>query len=198
MIRLAVIASHEGTTLQAVIDACAAGQLDAEIVLVVSNNSNAGALRRARAAEIPTMHISGKTHGDETQADSALLTTLNDQNIDWLLLLGYMKKLGNQTLSAYSGRILNTHPARLPKFGGKGFFGRAVHEAVIAAGEKESGATIHLVEKDYDTGPIVAQSLVPVEPNDTAETLEARVKSSEQQLLLATLTQLAQDRSLRD
>lgn len=198
MIRLAVLASHEGTTLQAVIDACAAGQLDAKIVLVVSNNSAAGALRRAQAAKIPTMHISGKTHGGETQADNALFTALKDHNIDWLLLLGYMKKLGKQTLSAYSGRILNTHPARLPKFGGKGFFGRAVHEAVIAAGEKESGATIHLVEKDYDTGPIIAQSLVPVEPNDTSETLEARVKSSEQTLLLETLSQLAQHQLLTD
>lgn len=196
MIRLAVLASHEGTTLQAVIDACAAGELDAEIVLVVSNNSTAGALRRAQASAIPTMHISGTTHGSETQADSALLTALQDQNIDWLLLLGYMKKLGNQTLNVYSGRILNTHPARLPKFGGKGFFGRAVHEAVIAAAEKESGATIHLVEKDYDTGPIIAQSLVPVESNDTAETLEARVKGSEQRLILDTLTQIAQHQLL--
>ncbi len=110
MIRLAVLASHEGTTLQAVIDACAAGQLDAEIVLVVSNNSTAGALRRAQAAEIPTMHISGKTHGGETQADSALLTALNDQNIDWLLLLGYMKKLGKQTLKRLQ-RTDTQHPS---------------------------------------------------------------------------------------
>ncbi|XOV84601.1 MAG: phosphoribosylglycinamide formyltransferase [bacterium] len=193
MIRLAILASHEGTTLQAVIDAISADQLDAQIVLVSSNNSGAGALQRARAAGIPTRHISSRTHGSEMLADQALLNELQNRQVDWLLLLGYMKKLGKHTLQHYSGRIVNTHPARLPKFGGKGFYGRAVHEAVIAAKEKQSGATLHLVEKDYDSGPILAQSLVEVDDSDTPESLEAKVKHSEQQLLLATLRQLAED-----
>ncbi|MCR9260987.1 MAG: phosphoribosylglycinamide formyltransferase [Pseudomonadaceae bacterium] len=192
MIRLAVLASHEGTTLQAVIDAVAANEIDAQIVLVSSNNSGSGALRRATAAQIPTCHISGKTHGGETQADKALLVELQHRQVDWLLLLGYMKKLGDYTLAAYSGRIINTHPALLPKFGGQGFYGRAVHEAVIAAREKHSGATIHLVEKDYDSGPVLAQSLVAVEKTDTAESLETKVKQSEQQLLVTTLHRLAE------
>ncbi|MEE4281061.1 MAG: phosphoribosylglycinamide formyltransferase [Pseudomonadales bacterium] len=191
MIRLAVLASHEGTTLQAVIDAVAAGEVDAQIVLVCSNNSGSGALKRARAANIPTCHISSKSHGSQAQADQALLDELDSRKVDWLLLLGYMKKLGELTLEKYSGRIINTHPARLPKFGGKGFYGRAVHEAVIAAEEKESGATIHLVEKDYDSGPILAQSRVTVDKTDDAERLEAKVKLSEQRLLVATLRQLA-------
>jgi phosphoribosylglycinamide formyltransferase-1 len=191
MIRLAVLASHEGTTLQAVIDAVAAGEIDAQIVLVCSNNSGSGALKRARAADIPTCHISSKSHGSQKQADQALLDELDSRKVDWLLLLGYMKKLGELTLEKYSGRIINTHPARLPKFGGKGFYGRAVHEAVIAAEEKESGATIHLVEKDYDSGPILAQSRVTVDKTDDAERLEAKVKLSEQRLLVATLRQLA-------
>ena len=193
MIRLAVLASHEGTTLQAVIDAVAAGDIDAQIVLVCSNNSGSGALKRARAANIPTCHISSKSHGNPEQADQALLDELDSRKVDWLLLLGYMKKLGELTLQKYSGRIINTHPARLPKFSGKGFYGRAVHEAVIAAEEKESGATIHLVEKDYDSGPILAQSRVTVDKTDDAERLEAKVKLSEQKLLVATLRQLAED-----
>jgi len=192
MIRLAVLASHEGTTLQAVIDAAAAREIDAQIVLVSSNNSGSGALRRAKAAQIPTCHISSKTHGSDAQADKALLDELQRHQVDWLLLLGYMKKLGDQTLQMYSGRIINTHPARLPKFGGKGFYGRAVHEAVIAAREKQSGATIHLVEKDYDSGPILAQSCVRIEETDDAESLESKVKQSEQKLLVATLHRLAE------
>jgi phosphoribosylglycinamide formyltransferase 1 len=192
VIRLAVLASHEGTTLQAVIDAVEAQEIDAQIVFVSSNNSGAGALRRAKAAQIPTCHISSKTHGNDAHADKALLQELQRHQVDWLLLLGYMKKLGEQTLQKYSGRIINTHPALLPKFGGKGFYGRAVHEAVIAAEEKLSGATIHLVEKDYDSGPILAQSRVVVEETDDPESLERKVKLSEQKLLVATLRRLAE------
>lgn len=193
-LRLAVLASHEGTTLQAVIDACASGELNAEVVLVISNNSQCGALRRARAATIATAHISGKTHGDQFARDSAMLDALRDTNAQWVLLLGYMKKLGPQTLDAYQQRIINTHPALLPKFGGQGFFGRKVHEAVLAAHETESGATVHLVDNDYDTGPLISQVRVPVLADDTAEQLESRVKAAEQTLLINTLKGLSQTR----
>ena len=189
--RFAVLASHEGSTLQAVLDACATGEIEGTVALVVSNNSNAGALRRATTAGVDTLHISAKTHGTDDDADAALLDALTNAQVDEVLLLGYMKKLGNQTLRAFSGRILNTHPALLPKFGGKGFFGRRVHEAVIAAGEPETGATIHVVEAEYDTGPIIAQVTVPVRPDDDAASLEARVKQAEQQLLVRTLKEMA-------
>lgn len=102
-----------------------------------------------------------------------------------------MKKLGPQTLAAFGGKILNTHPALLPKFGGQGFFGRKVHEAVIAAGEVESGASVHFVDTDYDTGPILAQVKVTVSPTDDAQTLEKRVKDAEKELLVTTLRELA-------
>ena len=187
MVRLAVLASHEGTTLQALIDACAVGHLPAELVAVISNNSGSGALRRAAAANIPTHHISGKTHANE---DLAVLTACQQARADWVLLLGYMKKLGEQTLTTYKGRIINTHPALLPKFGGKGYFGSRVHQAVIAAGETESGATVHLVDYDYDTGPILAQTTVQVMTDDTPETLETRVKAAEQALLVKTVSEL--------
>ena len=106
-----------------------------------------------------------------------------------------MKKLGDKTLAAFSGRILNTHPSLLPKYGGKGFFGRKVHEAVMAAGESESGATIHLVDTEYDTGPLLAQVKVPVNNDDTVDDLEERVKTAEQKLLINTLVELANERA---
>ena len=192
--RIAVLASHDGSTMQAVIDACSAHKIDATVALVVSNNSSSGALRRAGLAGVQSQHISSKTHGNDDGADNAMLKACHDQQIDLILLLGYMKKLGPQTLAAYSGKILNTHPALLPKFGGKGYFGLKVHEAVIAAGEVESGASVHFVDTDYDTGPILAQVKVPVEANDDAQSLEERVKVAEQKLLVETLRQLAEQK----
>ena len=193
MMRLAVLASHEGSTLQALIDACAAQTLDAEVVLVVSNNSKAGALRRAVAANIDTRHISIKTHGREAAANQAIADALSDTKADWVLLLGYMKKMGEAILRQFSGRIINTHPALLPDFGGQGFFGRKVHEAVHAAGVNETGATLHIVGRDYDTGPIIAQIRVPVLSGDDIDAIELRVKTAERKLLVDTLSQIEAD-----
>ena len=193
MMRLAVLASHEGSTLQALIDACAAQSLDAEVVLVVSNNSKSGALRRAAAANINTRHISTKTHGSEDNANHAIANALADAEVDWVLLLGYMKKMGEAILCQYSGRIINTHPALLPDFGGQGFFGRKVHEAVHAAGVNETGATLHIVGQDYDTGPIIAQIRVPVLSGDDIDAIELRVKTAERKLLVDTLSQIEAD-----
>ena len=196
MMRLAVLASHEGTTLQAVLDACARGELNAEVALVVSNNSSSGAMQRASKAGAVTLHVSRQTHATEQARDAALLEALQQAEVEWVLLLGFMKKLGEQTLAAYNGRILNTHPALLPKFGGKGFYGRNVHAAVIAAGETESGATVHLVDTEYDTGPLLSQVQVPVLADDTIDTLEARVKAAEQKLLIDTLIELRSRREV--
>jgi phosphoribosylglycinamide formyltransferase-1 len=193
MMRLAVLASHEGSTLQALIDACAAQTLDAEVVLVVSNNSKAGALRRAVAANIDTRHISIKTHGSEAAANQAIADALSDTKADWVLLLGYMKKMGEAILRKFSGRIINIHPALLPDFGGQGFFGRKVHEAVHAAGVNETGATLHIVGQDYDTGPIIAQIRVPVLSDDDIDAIELRVKTAERKLLVDTLSQIEAD-----
>ena len=190
MTRLAVLASHEGSTLQALIDACAVQTLDAEVVLVVSNNSKAGALRRAAAANIDTRHISAKTHGSEDDANQAIANALAETKADWVLLLGYMKKMGEAILCQYSGRIINTHPALLPDFGGQGFFGRKVHEAVYAAGVSETGATLHIVGQEYDTGPIIAQIRVPVLSGDAVDAIEKRVKTAERNLLVDTLRQI--------
>ena len=192
--RIAVLASHGGSIMQAVIDACEAGSLAAELCLVISNNSNAGALERAQKHGIPTAHLSSQTHREPATLDKAIEAALVKAGADWVLLAGYMKKLGERTLAAYRGRILNTHPALLPKYGGQGFYGRRIHEAVLAAGDSESGATVHLVDGDYDTGPILAQVKVPVRPDDDVDQLEARVKEAERKLIVTALGELANRR----
>ena len=189
--RIAALASHGGSILQAVIDAIDTGALNAQLVLVVSNNSNAGALQRAAKHDIPTAHLSTATHPDPAALDAAIARACLDASADWLLLTGYMKRLGPATLAAFPSRILNTHPALLPKFGGHGYYGSRVHEAVLQAREQESGATVHFVEGDYDTGPIYRQCRVPVLANDTPEALESRVKAAERELVVAALAELS-------
>lgn len=195
MTSIAVLASHTGTILQAVLDACESGELNARVAVVISNNSRSRALARATAAGIPPVHLSSATHPEPADLDEAMVEALNDASTDWVLLAGYMKKLGPRMLSAYRNRIVNTHPALLPRFGGTGFFGRRVHEAVIAAGDAETGATVHLVDEHYDAGPVLAQVRVPVRPGDDAETLEERVKTAERKLVVATLAELIESRA---
>ena len=194
MTRIAVLASHGGSILQAAMDACGSGVLNAEVVAVISNNSGSMALRRARGAGIATRHLSGHTHPQPAALDAAICATLQEARPDWVLLAGYMKKLGPQTLDAFQGRILNVHPALLPKHGGRGFYGRRVHQAVVDAGDAETGATVHLVDADYDTGPVVAQVRVPVKAGDRAQDVEQRVQRAERQLVVDTLAGLIDER----
>ena len=193
---IGALASHEGTTLQAVLDACANGDIDGRVALVISNNADAGALRRARAAGVPVAPLSGKTHPDPAALDRAIRDALQAAGIDVVLLAGYMKKLGPLTLGAYAGRVINTHPALLPRHGGQGMYGMHVHRAVIAAGDRDSGVTVHQVEDDYDTGPALAQRQVPVLPGDTPEILAQRVQASERQLLVEVLGALSRGDAL--
>jgi len=185
------LASHNGSNMQAIIDACKSGTLQAVPAVVISNNSGSGAMNRAEQEGIAHYHLSGKTHPDAGALDQAILDALLEQNVDTVVLAGYMKKLGPRTLSHFSGRILNIHPALLPKFGGKGMYGIHVHEAVIAAGETETGVSIHVVDADYDTGPVIAQTRVPVEPGDTPKTLAARVLKAEHRFFSQTLQRIA-------
>lgn len=184
------LASHGGSNMQAIIDACRAGRLDASPVVVISNNRDSRALERAGAEGIPGHYLSSITHPGDNDLDQAILDTLIHYGTDIVVLAGYMKKLGPKTLSHFRGRILNIHPALLPKFGGKGMYGIHVHEAVLAAGEKESGVTVHLVDEEYDRGPILAQVHVPVMPGDTPETLAERVLVQEHILYPATLQRI--------
>ncbi len=190
--KVAVFASHEGSTLQALLDASRAGRLPrVELALVISNNADSGALRRAAEAGVPTTLLSGRTHPDPARLDEAIEEALQRSGIDLVVLAGYMKKLGPRVLTAYARRIINTHPALLPKYGGKGMYGLHVHRAVIEAHETVSGASVHWVEAEYDTGPVLAQVTVPVEPSDTPEVLAERVKASERELLVQTLDRLS-------
>lgn len=184
------LASHGGSNMQAIIDACKSGALKAKPVVVISNNVDSGAIERAKREGIPYYYLSGKTHPSPDALDQAILDQFVRYNIDIIALAGYMKKLGHKTLSHFRGRVLNIHPALLPKFGGAGMWGIHVHEAVIAAGEKESGVTIHFVDENYDTGKIIAQTRVPVMPGDTPETLAARVLEQEHKLYPATLQRI--------
>ena len=184
------LASHNGTNMQAIIDACNSGALQATPAVVISNNSKSGAIERAGKEGIPHYHISGKHYPDPGELDRAILNVMIEHLVDIIVLAGYMKKLGPKTLAHFAGRILNVHPALLPGYGGKGMYGMNVHEAVIAAGETESGVSIHMVDGNYDTGPVIARARVPVDPEDTPETLAAKVLKQEHLLFPETLQKI--------
>ena len=188
---LGVLASHGGTNLQAIIDSCRSGAIDAKVRVVISNNSRSLALERARSATIPASHLSGSTHPDPDDLDEAIADTLRRHGVQVVALAGYMKMLGPRTLVAYRNRILNVHPALLPKFGGHGMYGERVHAAVLASGDSVSGVTVHLVDEKYDHGPVVAQAEVPVLPGDTPDTLAARVLEQEHILYPRTIHRIA-------
>ncbi len=190
-LRLGFLASHGGSNAQAIFDACRQGNLQAEACVLISNNSRAPVRERAARAGVPSFHISSATHPQPEQLDAALVDVLQQHRVELVCLTGYMKKLGPQTLRSYRGRILNIHPSLLPKFGGRGMYGLRVHEAVIAAGESESGATVHLIDGEYDRGSILAQERVTVHPNDTPATLQARVLAVEHRMYVETLQQIA-------
>lgn len=192
-LHLGFLASHGGSNMQAIIDACKRGRLDAKPCVVISNNSDSMALQRAKNEGIPRYHISSVTHPGSLE-DEEILRTLKCHGVDTVILAGYMKMLGPATLRAYRGRILNIHPALLPKYGGKGMYGKRVHEAVLAAGEKVTGVSIHIVDENYDTGPIIAQCQVPVHEGDTVDSLAERVLKHEHVLYAETLQKIADGR----
>ncbi len=182
-VRVAILVSGGGSNLQAILDAQKSGRLPGiEVALVLSSQADAHALVRARNSKIDTAVVERKAFPSEDAAQVAVLEKLEQARIDVVCLAGYMRKLGTGIVRRYKGRILNIHPALLPKFGGPGMYGHYVHEAVLAAHEKESGCSVHVVDEEYDHGPVLAQAKVPVLPNDTAETLAARVLEQEHAL----------------
>lgn len=189
-LRLGFLASHNGTNMRAVVAACRDGRLDAAPALLISNNRDSAALQWAADNGLAAAHISAKTTGSEGEADAAIADALRAHKVDVVILAGYMRKLGPKTLGAFPRRILNAHPALLPKFGGQGMYGAHVHTAVLAAGEAETGVTIHLVDEVYDHGAVLAQAPVPVRPGDTPESLAARVQAREQELFPAVLQRI--------
>ncbi|OGR90456.1 MAG: hypothetical protein A3J74_05505, partial [Elusimicrobia bacterium RIFCSPHIGHO2_02_FULL_57_9] len=179
MIKIAVFASGEGTNLQALIDACRTHRIRGEIVLVVSNNKDIGALRRAQRADIPTLISHPQDFAAPEEYNAFLAQACRRANVDLICLAGFMLLLKSPLLKAYPWRIMNIHPALLPSFGGKGMYGRHVHEAVLKSGAKISGCTVHFIDEIYDHGWIIAQAPVPVLPSDTPEALAARIRYQE-------------------
>ena len=173
--RLAVLASGRGSNLQAIIEHFGdlARERVAKVVLVASNRADSPALIRAATASIDIAPFNAADDGSE------LLALLQTFKIDLVVLAGYLKRIQPKVIREYAGRIINIHPGLLPDFGGEGMYGARVHEAVIASGAKESGVTVHLVDDEYDRGPIVAQWRIPVNRSDTAESLAARVLNVE-------------------
>ena len=191
MIRIGILASHAGTTAQAVIDACHEGTIAATVAVIISNNADSQALDRARTHGIPAVHLSRAVHPDPDDLDQAITGTLTANDVDLVLLAGYMRKVGPSTLRRYHGKVVNVHPALLPRHGGRGMYGAAVHAAVLASGDQVTGATVHIVTEEYDTGPALAQRQVAVDPGDDVAAIEAKVRVVERQLLIETLARLA-------
>jgi len=189
MLRIAFMASNNGSSMRAIVRAIGEGRIAAEPCLIVTNRRSARALAFAAEHNIASRCI--PTEGVEEAADAELLQALADADADLVVLSGYLRKLGPRTLAAYSGRVLNVHPALLPRHGGKGMYGRKVHEAVLAAGDTETGATIHIVDAEYDRGRVLAQRRFPVEPGDTVETIERNVMRTEEALFVETVARIA-------
>ncbi|MEI5906609.1 phosphoribosylglycinamide formyltransferase [Bacillus spongiae] len=189
-LKIGFLASHGGSNMQSVIDAFKEGVLKGKPCVVISNNSTSQALQRAKNEGIPFYHVSERQSGSLDKVDAEILSIMKEHDVNIILLVGYLKKLGERTLHAFNGRILNIHPSLLPKFGGKGMYGMNVHKAVIAAGERETGVTIHFVDRDYDKGNIISQCKVDISKTDTPELLAKRVMEAEHKLLVSTLVNI--------
>ncbi len=191
MLNIAVFASGRGSNFEALQRTISEKNIPAVIVAVISNNSASGVLALARSFNIPAFHISQRQFSDEGSYRKKILETLSTFGVNFIVLAGYMKKLDAEIIRAYPQRIINIHPALLPKFGGAGMYGMNVHAAVIAAGEKESGATVHYVNEQYDDGGIIAQDRVTIVSTDTAESLASKVLTIEHRLLPEVVRQFS-------
>ncbi|MBF5001302.1 phosphoribosylglycinamide formyltransferase [Nocardia sp. BSTN01] len=190
-LRIGVLVSHHGSNLRALHRSSLEPGAGFEIAVVIGNNSDAAGLAYARENRIPTRHLSGATHPDPDALDEAIRAALAEHATDWVVTAGYMKKLGPRTRRHFDSRILNIHPAPLPRFGGAGMFGRRVHDAVLASGVTVTGPTVHLVDGEYDTGRVIAHREVPVRADDTVETLAARVLEAEHVVLPLVVRRIA-------
>lgn len=193
-LRLAVLVSGGGTNLQAIIDAIAHRKIkNAEIEVVISNNENAYALKRAEAAGIPAFKLSPKRFDTREEFNQALKEIIDSFKVDLIVLAGCLLKIPEELIEAYPDRIINIHPALIPSFCGKGMYGLKPHEAALARGVKVTGATVHFVNADLDAGPIILQKAVEVEEGDTPEVLQKRVMEQAEWKILPKAIQLIAD-----
>lgn len=196
MLRIGVLVSGGGTNLQAIIDAIHNGIItNAEIEVVISNNPNAYALERAKKNGITGICISPKNYDTRDAFNDALIHTLDEYNLDLIVLAGCMVVLPAKLIQKYENRIINIHPALIPAFCGKGFYGLHVHEEVLKRGVKITGATVHFVDEGTDTGPIILQKAVEVQENDTPESLQRRVmEEAEWKIMPRAINLIANDK----
>tara|TARA_B100001142_G_scaffold329295_1_gene392094 strand:+ start:2282 stop:2884 length:603 start_codon:yes stop_codon:yes gene_type:complete len=190
MKKLGILVSGRGSNMMAIEHACKHGELSANIELVISNNKNSLALALAQEKNIKTACIDSSIYPDSDASDKAMVEALDEHDIDLVLLAGFMKKIGPRVLSRYKHKVINIHPSLLPKFGGKGMFGINIHTAVLAAGEIESGVTIHLVNGKYDEGAVLTQQTVSIASDETPESLAAKVLKVEHVLFSKTIQKI--------
>jgi phosphoribosylglycinamide formyltransferase-1 len=193
-LRLAIFASGRGSNFQAILDAMTMQRLRAQVALCVSNRAEAGALQIARAAQIPAAMIEEKQFAEVADYARALLEQLAKHDVNFIALAGFMRKIPVEVVRQFRHRIVNIHPALLPSFGGKGMYGHRVHEAVLAYGCKVSGATVHFVDEEYDSGGPILQRCVPVLDDDSPEMLASRVLEIEHQIYPEALQLFAEER----
>ena len=186
--KIAVLASGAGTNLQAIIDAIKNSKLNnVHIAAVISDKKDAFALERAKSAGIETVFLNPKDLTKNTDYDKKLTEVINNYDVDLIVLAGYMRILTKSFVNAFKNKIINIHPALLPDFGGRGMYGKRVHEAVLKSGKTESGCTVHFVTDEVDAGPIIAQRKVPVMPHDTIACLSERILAEEHKLLVEAI-----------
>lgn len=191
--KVAVFCSGTGSNFRALFYAIIERELPAEIVMCLSNRSQCGAMAFARTYGVEAIHLSEKHYPSHDEFARTMLHTLQDHQIELILLAGYLRKVPDEVIAAYPDKIVNIHPALLPQFGGPGMYGMNVHTAVIRSGETRSGATVHYVNEEYDKGRIIMQHHVPVFKTDTAEILAARVLECEHRLYPQALEKLLED-----
>lgn len=192
--RLGVLVSGGGTNLQAILDAVADGRLAAEVALVISDRPGVKALDRAAAVGVPSTILRVKDFADRDAYSAAVAGALGDHGVEAVVFAGFVKILTQPMLDAYGGRMINTHPALLPSFGGPGMYGLAVHQAVLDYGCRVSGCSVHFVDASVDGGPLIEQVAVPVRDDDTAESLQQRILVAEHRALVRVLSWLAAGR----
>lgn len=195
-IRIAVMVSGQGrgSNMQAIIDACQSGQIRGKVVVVIGTRRGAPAMERAAMAGVATEVARPPREGSDDGYAQRLLGILQRHEVDLICLAGYMRLLPSEVVERYRWRVMNIHPGLLPHFGGRGMYGHTVHEAVLRSGVSESGCTVHFVDEQYDHGPIIIQTRVPVLPGDTPETLAARVLPEEHRTYVRAVGLFAEGR----
>ncbi len=190
MLKISFLASHGGSAAKYLIDAMRQRQLTAETAIVITNNRDSEIYRWCIENKVKVHCINSQTHLDEDEKDEAIRDLLLQSDTGLVVLSGYMKKIGPQTIKRFANKILNIHPSLLPKHGGRGLYGDKVHQVVLQSGDKQSGASVQFINEEYDQGPVIMQRTVEVEAAETVATLKSKVQAIEPGLYLDSIKQI--------